>query len=107
MYNENKPLRDAVFALEGNDYDDESRSDESTKIFNEVPRETPRQHILLLIRNIFNEVPRETRCHQILLLNLKIFDEVPRETPRQHILLLNLKIFDEDIVKHLVIIFYF
>ena len=37
-----------VFTLEGNDYDDESRSDESTKIFNEVPRETPRHHILLL-----------------------------------------------------------
>ena len=41
-------LRGAVFTLEGNDYNDESRSDESTKIFDEVPRETRRHHILLL-----------------------------------------------------------
>ena len=61
-------MRGAVFSLEGNDYDDESRSDESTKIFNEVPRETPRHHILLLNLKIFNEVPGETPRHHILLL---------------------------------------
>ena len=31
-------FRGAVFTLEGNDYNDESRSDESKKIFDEVPR---------------------------------------------------------------------
>ena len=62
-------MRGAVFSMEGNDYNDESRSDESTKIFYEVPRETPRHHIILLNRNIFDEVPRETPRHHILLLN--------------------------------------
>ena len=61
--------RGAVFTLEGNDYNDESRSDESTKIFDEVPRETPRHHILLLNLKIFDEVHRETPSHHILLLN--------------------------------------
>ena len=73
MYNENKPLLGAVFTLEGNDYDDESRSDESTKIFDEVPRETPRYHILLLIDGFLTRYLVKHLVIRIFLLICKKF----------------------------------
>ena len=90
----------AVSTLEGNDYDDESRSDESTKIFDEVPRETPRHHILLLNRNNFDEVPREKRILRILILNLKILYEVARGTRRHVYFLFKKFFFFDDIYGH-------
>ena len=73
-------MRDAVFTFEGNDYDDESRSDESTKIFDEVPRETGHHHILLLNIKIFDEVSRGTRRHVYFLFKKIFFNDISRRT---------------------------